>query len=90
MDPSFRVTFPMKIKTVIIDDEPQYFVGSTCRNYWLCFNGFQYPEFTCPLGTVFDTTLNGCVNEKYGVCPEDDLVGYLDDQLIFPELKYHS
>ena len=72
---------------VFKDTEPEYYLGSTCQNYWLCFNGLQYPEITCPDGTVFDTTFNGCVNTEYGRCPEDDLAGYLSDQLIFPE--YH-
>ena len=71
------------------DLQPQYYVGTTCENYWLCFNGLQYPELSCPEGTVFDTTFHGCVNAEYGRCPEDDLIGYLNEQLIFPEYQFH-
>ena len=34
-----------KIENVKCSGEnPRYYPGSTCETYWLCYNGYQYPE----------------------------------------------
>ena len=25
-------------------DNPRYYPGSTCQTFWICANGYQYPE----------------------------------------------
>ena len=69
---------------------PRYYHGESCKNYWLCFDGYQYPMMACPSDLEYNHYSNGCIDPELNICPADELDGLIKQDLILPERIVHK